>query len=156
MPSEKLPHSYDQEDITEEHSFDELAKGLADGTISRSRALKLAAGALLGGTLLALFPGAASAEIEGNVGGGGGSGGRRRRRRRRRRGGGGGGGPTCLPQDANCEAFCPGNGPRSCTACCQGACGFADRCCAPAGTPCGAGTGTNCCSLVCLAPGVCA
>ncbi len=40
MPSEKLPHSYDQEDITEEHSLDELAKGLADGTMSRSRALK--------------------------------------------------------------------------------------------------------------------
>ena len=41
----------DQEDIAEEHSFDELAKGLASGTLSRSRALKLFGGAVLGGLL---------------------------------------------------------------------------------------------------------
>ncbi len=125
MPSENSPHSYDQEDITEEHSLDELAKGLADGTMSRSRALKLAAGALLGGTLLALFPGPASAEIEGNVGGGGG-GRRRRRRRRRRRGSGGSGGiggggcppdttlvnGECCPNERACGGVCcaPGQG----------------------------------------------
>ncbi len=155
MAPEKLPSRYDdREDITEEYAFDELAKGVADGTLSRRRAIKLVAGAVLGGGLLALFPADPAEAQEGHVGGGGGR--RRRRRRRRRGGGGGGGGPTCLPQDANCEAFCPGNGPRPCTACCQGACGFGDRCCAPAGTPCGAGTGTNCCSLTCLAPGVCA
>jgi hypothetical protein len=42
--------------------FDEVAKGLAAGTISRGRALKLTGSALLGGGLLALFPGAARAQ----------------------------------------------------------------------------------------------
>jgi hypothetical protein len=37
--------------------FDEVAKGLASGTISRRRALKLTGMALLGGGLLAMFPG---------------------------------------------------------------------------------------------------
>jgi hypothetical protein len=66
---------HDQEDMTEEHSFDELAKGLADGTISRRRALKMLAGALFGGSLLALIPGAAEAasqSVGGGIGGGGG------------------------------------------------------------------------------------
>jgi hypothetical protein len=35
--------------------FDDLAKGLDDGTVSRSRALKLTAGALLGSALIPLF-----------------------------------------------------------------------------------------------------
>ena len=39
-------HPYDQEDITEEHSFDELAKGLSNGTLSRGRTLKLLGAAL--------------------------------------------------------------------------------------------------------------
>lgn len=43
--------------------FDEAAKGLADSTISRSQALKLTATALLGGGLLALFPGMAGAQV---------------------------------------------------------------------------------------------
>ncbi len=34
---------------TEEHSFDELAAGLADGTLTRARALKLAGAAFLSG-----------------------------------------------------------------------------------------------------------
>ncbi len=55
MPAENLPYRYDEEDITEEYSFDELVKGMADGTLSRRRALKLVAGALLGGSLLAAF-----------------------------------------------------------------------------------------------------
>jgi hypothetical protein len=39
---------FDQQDVPEKHSsFDELAKGVASGTISRSGALKLAGGALL-------------------------------------------------------------------------------------------------------------
>ena len=42
--------------------FDEVAKGLADGTISRRHALKLTGSALLGGGLLALFPGVAGAQ----------------------------------------------------------------------------------------------
>jgi hypothetical protein len=43
--------------------FDEVAKGLAAGTISRRRALKLTGSALLGGGLLAMFPGVASAQV---------------------------------------------------------------------------------------------
>jgi hypothetical protein len=43
--------------------FDEVAKGLADGTISRGRALKLTGSALLGGGLLAMFPGVAGAQV---------------------------------------------------------------------------------------------
>jgi hypothetical protein len=34
MPDEDHP-LYDQEDMTEEHSLDELARGLASGTLSR-------------------------------------------------------------------------------------------------------------------------
>jgi hypothetical protein len=43
--------------------FDQAAKGLAASTISRRRALKLTGTALLGGGLLALFPGAAGAQV---------------------------------------------------------------------------------------------
>ena len=41
------------------YGFDEAAKGLAGGTISRRQALKLTGSALLGGGLLAMFPEAA-------------------------------------------------------------------------------------------------
>jgi hypothetical protein len=44
------------------NGFDEIAKGLASGTISRRRALKLTGMALLGGGLLAMFPGVAGAQ----------------------------------------------------------------------------------------------
>ncbi len=128
-PEEPAPYTDDQEDITEEHSFDELAKGLADGSLSRRRALKVLAGALLGGSFLALLPGAASAEIEGNVGGGGGgSGGRRRRRRRRRRrgggggadgGGGGGGVASCTNRCAAQDFCCPGDAATGRVTCCS-------------------------------------
>lgn len=50
-----------REYTTEEYSFDNLAKGLAGGTISRGRALKLMAGAILGGGVLTLLPGVARA-----------------------------------------------------------------------------------------------
>jgi hypothetical protein len=63
MPTERrrqeevsLPHKL----ITD--GFDEVAKGLAAGTISRGRALKLTGTALLGGGLLAMFPGVAGAQ----------------------------------------------------------------------------------------------
>jgi hypothetical protein len=50
VAAEDLPRQvHDQEDITEEHSFDELAHGLASGSASRRQALKLLGGALLGG-----------------------------------------------------------------------------------------------------------
>jgi hypothetical protein len=41
----------DREDVTEEHSFDELARGLATGAISRGQALKLVGGGILGAAL---------------------------------------------------------------------------------------------------------
>src|SRR5919199_113537 len=41
---------------TGETSFDELAKGLASGTITRGQALKLAGAAILGTTLASLLP----------------------------------------------------------------------------------------------------
>jgi hypothetical protein len=62
MPSEasRRELSLPQERII--YGFDEAANGLAEGTISRGRALKLTGSALLGGGLLALFPGAADAQ----------------------------------------------------------------------------------------------
>src|SRR4051812_39911708 len=42
---------YDQEDIIEEHSFDELAMELADDTLTRARVLKLTGAALVGSLL---------------------------------------------------------------------------------------------------------
>jgi hypothetical protein len=44
-----------------ERSFDELARGLASGTLSRGRALKLMGAALVGGTLASLGIGEAAA-----------------------------------------------------------------------------------------------
>jgi hypothetical protein len=46
---------------TRERSFDELAKGLAGGTVSRRKALRLMGAALVGGAL-ASIPGVASAK----------------------------------------------------------------------------------------------
>jgi Stigma-specific protein, Stig1 len=76
MAAEDLPREVHnrEEDITEEHSFDELAKGLASGTVSRHRVLKLMGGALLG-ALLATIPGVGWAQpgTGGGKGGGGGA-----------------------------------------------------------------------------------
>jgi hypothetical protein len=44
------------EQPVEEHSFDELAKGLAEGTISRRRALKWVGAAVLAAAVPPLFP----------------------------------------------------------------------------------------------------
>jgi|SRR5215208_1883612 hypothetical protein len=60
MTSEDNP-PYDQEHITEERSFDQLAKGLSNGTLSRGKALKLLGAALVGGTLASLGIGEAAA-----------------------------------------------------------------------------------------------
>src|SRR5215217_7745025 len=61
MAAEDLPRQvHNQEDITEEHSFDELARALANGSVSRRQALRLMGGALLGG-VLACIPGVALA-----------------------------------------------------------------------------------------------
>ena len=63
MSAKDLPEGEvrSREDTTEEHSFDELAKGMASGTISRGQALKLVGATILGGTLVGLFPGVAEA-----------------------------------------------------------------------------------------------
>jgi hypothetical protein len=45
-----------------EHSFDELTRGMASGSISRGRALKLMGAALVGGTLASLGIGEAGAD----------------------------------------------------------------------------------------------
>ena len=49
---------------TSNHSFDELASGLASGTLSRGKALKLMGAALVGGTLASLGIGEAAADDE--------------------------------------------------------------------------------------------
>src|SRR5215213_10849719 len=54
--------SFPQQRISD--GLDEVAKGLAAGTISRRRVLKLTGSALLGGGLLALFPGVAGADSD--------------------------------------------------------------------------------------------
>ena len=53
----------DKADTARQYSFDELTKGLASGTLSRRRALKLMGGALLGGLLVSM-PGRVSAQPE--------------------------------------------------------------------------------------------
>lgn len=50
-----------EEPAVEGHSFDDLARMMADGTISRSRALKLVGATLLGAMLSSLSPGVAEA-----------------------------------------------------------------------------------------------
>jgi hypothetical protein len=61
MPTEGQ-YRHHPEDTTEEHSFDELARGLASGALSRRKVLKLVGIALLGGVgLSALFPSEAEA-----------------------------------------------------------------------------------------------
>ena len=62
MPTEDRPgHGDPEEYLAEEYSFDEVARGLATGTLSRTRALKLVGAALLGGAL-GIFGFAGSAE----------------------------------------------------------------------------------------------
>jgi hypothetical protein len=48
-----------EDDVAEEFSFDSLPKGLANGTMSRRRTLKLVGAAILGGGVLTLLPGTA-------------------------------------------------------------------------------------------------
>ncbi len=74
-------------------SFDEMAAVLADGTITRSRAIKLAGAALLGGAFTLLWPAEADA------------GKKKRRRRRRRRKAQVTPDPVPLPNDSNDITF---------------------------------------------------
>jgi hypothetical protein len=55
---EKILH---EEEQIEEHSFEDLAKGLAAGSISRRGMLKLVSATIFGGALSTLFPGVAEA-----------------------------------------------------------------------------------------------
>ena len=149
MPAEELPRAiHDQEDTMEEHSFDELAKGLADGTLSRGRALKMLTGALLGASLLALIPGVAGAS-DGSQGGGGsigGGGGGRRRHKRRRRGGRLAG----CPRERRCRASntcCPPG-----KICARGG----GVCCSPARVCTVGGVANACCSGISICcSGIC-
>jgi hypothetical protein len=64
MPSDVTSRdlSFPQSQLVHE-SLDEVAKGLAEGTISRGKAIKLSGAALLGSIgLLSLFPGVAGAD----------------------------------------------------------------------------------------------
>lgn len=128
--------SYEHEDVTEEYSFDELSKGLADGTISRWQALRLMGGVFLGAILGFSFLND-EAWADQQIGGGGGG---RRKRRRRRRGGRAASCPpkrrcrasnTCCPRGEICArgggVCCP---PAS--VCTVG--GVPDSCCAGIGT----------------------
>ena len=74
MAGEDLHREDHREDNTGEQSFDELAKGLANGSISRGRAIKMMGTALLGGVLVSI-PGVALADHNAGHGGGGGGGG---------------------------------------------------------------------------------
>ena len=52
MAAKDLPREvHQEEDVTEEHSFDELTRALASGTVSRRRALKLVGAFLIGGVV---------------------------------------------------------------------------------------------------------
>ena len=52
-----------KENAKEAHSFDELAKGLANGTLSRRRALKLLGATLVSTLLVPLAPGMVEARV---------------------------------------------------------------------------------------------
>ncbi len=93
-----------EEALTEEHSFDELATGLAGGTLTRARALKLVGAALLGGVLNgAAFPGVAEAKRK-----------KGKKRLRRRPAPIVSPTPTC-PGDRNCgTGCCPDSAPQCC------------------------------------------
>src|SRR5436305_358545 len=52
-----------EDNAKEAHYFDELAKGLAKGTLSRGRALKLLGAGLISSVLVPLIPGIAGAAV---------------------------------------------------------------------------------------------
>ena len=106
------------------HSFDELAKGLATGSFSRSQALRWMGAALLGGVLANAIPGLAFATHKGTPHGGDGGGG----------GGGGGTPPSESPPTGSqgCrnvgeirvggKCQCPSSAPELCGGVCREAC----------------------------------
>lgn len=125
----ELRSSREEEPLWEEeltgggYSLDELAKGMASGTISRGRALKLVGGAFLGGALSFLsFTDVAEARL---------------RRRRRRRG------ARCPASGSGCDVRCV-NTTRDC-ACVrtvEGTRVCVHPCCSD--RPCSSSFGTRC------------
>jgi hypothetical protein len=157
--------AHNQEDIAEEHSFDELAKRLVDASLSRRRALKLIVSALLGGSLLTLIPGVAETQVQ-SIGGNGKGGGRnhershrhhqhhRHRQHHSRRGGTGS--MACPPQRICGNECCPEG-----QQCMNGSCCPPERVCTPSNTCCPPGEicasgGGVCCppTSVCTVGGV--
>ena len=61
MAEDRPREAYSREDTMEEHSFDELARGLASGTLSRGRVLKLVGAVILSTALMPWFPSTAQA-----------------------------------------------------------------------------------------------
>lgn len=59
---EDLKQALDQEAPTEGHSFDELAKGIVNSTLSRGQVFKLVGAAVLGSALSSALPGVAVAK----------------------------------------------------------------------------------------------
>jgi Stigma-specific protein, Stig1 len=117
---------------TTNRSFDELAKGLAGGTISRSRALRLMGTVVLGG-VLASIPGVAWAQQRGRGGGGGSAQGR------------------CPEGTVNCRGKCvilaeDRNNCGGCGVVCpEGRLCVGGTCC-PTERVCGSGTSATCCA----------
>jgi hypothetical protein len=145
MPTEEHP-PHKKEGPLEEHSFDVLARDLADGTLSRQRVLKLVGAAILGSALsIVALPDGADARARhhhhhGNA----------QKKKKRNRGPTG---STCLPAGTNCRSLCPGSTTGPCAACCTGLCSNLGLCCLSIGasTPgdCSQQTGALCCSGVC-------
>jgi hypothetical protein len=89
---------------TEENPFDELVKGVASGTISRRRALKLVGSAILGAGFLGTIPGVAEARTP-----------------KCRSGGGTGCTTPCRNTNKNCTCVKTSEGSRACVyQCCSG------------------------------------
>ena len=86
--------------MTGRNSFDELAKGLASGTITRVQALKLVGAAILSSMLVPVYPGRAFAQSEDD---------------------------PCGPTEEDCGGYCCGATEECCGGIC---CGATEECCA--------------------------
>lgn len=124
------------EELVEERSFDELAKGLATGAICRRKALKLMGASIFGSMIIGLVPGAADAK-------------KRKKKKKKRRS------STCPRGTIPCPAklggkCCDVDLPLCCPVSAGGGCCPSDSpvCCPDGFTCCPAGT-------TCTAEGAC-
>src|SRR4051812_46861891 len=139
-----LKESNDNNELRrEEFSFDELARGVAGGTLSRGQALRYMTAALLGG--LGAMAGISAAAGEADA--------KKKRKRKKKRPV-----PAVCPGRINCQAGFPGSGGSGCcsvgTVCCTASVG--GGCCQSGGTCCTASEGGGCCPSgfpVCLTGG---